>query len=481
MLKTIVVLFISVILFSCSGEEKRTDLDVFGMTGNVQSVTTVSYDAFDKFGEGNIEKANPEFSVIRICDFDESGNILVDKCGFIKKSEHSSTNFYNDSKQCIKTVYYLNVYGKEKQYGSFYYYDDKGMVIKAVDINNPKDVTYYTYKFDKEGRMLSKSKGQYWKETWEYENGELVKYTDSDMDGKIEEYYKDGLMYKRVLNKNLYRLMFYDEYKRLTEIDEYKNNVLNGKTQYFYSSPDSKQWFRAVTYDANGKNIKEKAYESPFTYFVMGKDTLSVFFKYDEKNIYISFNNKNGNDSITEKYKCELSDFVGYQFIYENGELISLKDLESSNITRYVDGIATVIESNEGKVTETKYCRNNQISQTIKDGSGKITYMYIKEGGNDKKSITITENGVTKKGEEVYENGKLVKSINAKTGVTSTYSYNEKGFVSKEKRSDGKTWTYQYDYDIYGNWIRKIKFENNIPKTILERSIKYYEPKQQKK
>ena len=115
MLKTIVVLFISVILFSCSGEEKRTDLDVFGMTGNVQSVTTVSYDAFDKFGEGNIEKANPEFSVIRICDFDESGNILVDKCGFIKKSEHSSTNFYNDSKQCIKTVYYLNVYGKEKQ------------------------------------------------------------------------------------------------------------------------------------------------------------------------------------------------------------------------------------------------------------------------------------------------------------------------------------------------------------------------------
>jgi len=43
--------------------------------------------------------------------------------------------------------------------------------------------------------------------------------------------------------------------------------------------------------------------------------------------------------------------------------------------------------------------------------------------------------------------------------------------------SDGilYTWyTYQYEYDEQGNWIKKIDFENDVPGFILERYYNYF-------
>jgi len=60
------------------------------------------------------------------------------------------------------------------------------------------------------------------------------------------------------------------------------------------------------------------------------------------------------------------------------------------------------------------------------------------------------------------------------------FKFDEKGNKTEESRYDINgnlvlDVNYKYDYDDKGNWIRKIKFENEIPEYILEREIEYYE------
>ena len=59
------------------------------------------------------------------------------------------------------------------------------------------------------------------------------------------------------------------------------------------------------------------------------------------------------------------------------------------------------------------------------------------------------------------------------------YKYDEKGNKIEENRyeSDGSLdnkWTYKYEFDKQGNWIKRIDFENKIAKFILEREYEYY-------
>ena len=165
---------------------------------------------------------------------------------------------------------------------------------------------------------------------------------------------------------------------------------------------------------------------------------------------------------------------MGYQYIYENGDLVARRDLENGAEHKFIDGILTITEEKDDDVTEKKYKRNNLISHITKDKNGKIKYSYVVEGNNSKKTITIIDNGETKKGEEIYENGKLVKFTEATNGLTSTIFYDNNGHMTELKNSDGNVWTYKFEYDSHGNWVRKITYENGKPDIITERSIIYY-------
>ncbi|MCK9414889.1 MAG: hypothetical protein M0Q53_21525 [Prolixibacteraceae bacterium] len=60
-----------------------------------------------------------------------------------------------------------------------------------------------------------------------------------------------------------------------------------------------------------------------------------------------------------------------------------------------------------------------------------------------------------------------------------TYKYNEKGNRIEENEYDtddslSSKYTYKYEYDTYGNWVKRIAFEDEIPRYILEREYEYY-------
>lgn len=57
--------------------------------------------------------------------------------------------------------------------------------------------------------------------------------------------------------------------------------------------------------------------------------------------------------------------------------------------------------------------------------------------------------------------------------------YDEKGnqIESNSYNSDGSLdskWTYKYEFDKQGNWVKRIDFEDGIPKFLLEREYEYY-------
>ena len=57
--------------------------------------------------------------------------------------------------------------------------------------------------------------------------------------------------------------------------------------------------------------------------------------------------------------------------------------------------------------------------------------------------------------------------------------YDEKGnkIESNRYNSDGSLyikWTYKYEFDKQGNWIKRIDFKDEIPEFILEREYEYY-------
>ncbi len=62
--------------------------------------------------------------------------------------------------------------------------------------------------------------------------------------------------------------------------------------------------------------------------------------------------------------------------------------------------------------------------------------------------------------------------------TTRTYEYNDNDLVVKEVwnsiYSDETIWTFDYEFDEQGNWIKQIQYENGEPKYIVARTIGYY-------
>ena len=95
--------------------------------------------------------------------------------------------------------------------------------------------------------------------------------------------------------------------------------------------------------------------------------------------------------------------------------------------------------------------------------------------------------GDTGLGRYIYDDfGNLIKVINEYNGKPASdtyYKYNTKGYLIEDKtkyddnyayKSDYSCYTYEYEYDRLGNWIKKITYHNYIPEMITIRSINYY-------
>ena len=72
---------------------------------------------------------------------------------------------------------------------------------------------------------------------------------------------------------------------------------------------------------------------------------------------------------------------------------------------------------------------------------------------------------------EIYSNNALSRR--------SVITYDDKGNEKEIKYYDGKgvfleERAYEYKFDKYGNWIERIEYINQFPKSFLEREITYY-------
>ncbi len=94
--------------------------------------------------------------------------------------------------------------------------------------------------------------------------------------------------------------------------------------------------------------------------------------------------------------------------------------------------------------------------------------------GNVKSVRRISYNTLIKSGEIVKGN------ISRNRGIHNYVIFNKRGnrIEGNNYNPDGSLQskhTSKYEYDPKGNWIRKIEFKDNSPKSIIEREIEYYE------
>lgn len=352
------------------------------------------------------------------------------------------------------------------QFGHNRYYDEKGNLLKEISLDDD-DVTNFKNTYDSSGRIISQIGGPY-KRFWEYDNGELVKFTEHFYDMEDELLYKNGLVYRENRKPEVYWTHSYDDQRRKVESTVYRNDNIIKKLKYIYSD-DGLAPIEEIEWDEDGAIKHDIAY----SYFIVGNDTLTIF-KYDKGELdEIVFYLKDSQGMTEDTYKTSSSMLFGFQYFYENGILASMRDLKKGTEHKYVDDIVTITEGDE-EVTETKYRRNIQISRITKDKTGKVTYSYVVDGDDDKKSITIIDHGETKKGEQIFENGRIIKFTDATNGLTNTVSYDDAGYVSEVKSSDGTVLSYKYEFDAQGNWVKEIEYKNGKPNKIWERFILYY-------
>lgn len=65
-------------------------------------------------------------------------------------------------------------------------------------------------------------------------------------------------------------------------------------------------------------------------------------------------------------------------------------------------------------------------------------------------------------------------------GIHFQVKYDEKGNQIEENlyNSDSSLsskWTFQYEFDKQGNWVKRIDFEDGIPELLLDRKYEYYD------
>lgn len=210
----------------------------------------------------------------------------------------------------------------------------------------------------------------------------------------------------------------------------------------------------------------------------------------------VLFNEDGTVNKITEyDSNGEIEDVDIYE--YENGEikLISHYNEEGNLVskTAYIkDGleIREQLYGSDGSLNDQYYVRNydskgNMIKEVWKyhkdpkesyiiqcffDKNNRVT-KYIRHG-DDISFLTYKDN-YSKFPVKIERPDPKTKKLK----VDESYEFNFQGNIIKEYHKGKLSRSYEYTYDIKGNWIEKIEFksEAKIPVEIIERKINYFE------
>lgn len=176
-------------------------------------------------------------------------------------------------------------------------------------------------------------------------------------------------------------------------------------------------------------------------------------------------------------YKIEQNDYIPdgtlanrIMYLYQNNKLIEYNEYDSQGLLfgtgKYELGenekpLKLKYKTNDGRYnwTETfKYDKNGNIVE--------IEHFRTKNAIDSKEIYTFNDDGYLDVS-ELYKDGEPVTKNTFKTDEDGSRTEMIYG-------ADSSKYTYIYNYDAKGNWIKKIVFENDNPSGILIREIEYF-------
>ena len=249
-------LIIFLILFSCSANNKKNDLQRENLKGNVKSVKEVSYEAVDKFGKitkGKKDWAWYDSKSNSNIKFDKKGN-LIEYSDFSSEGElyskHIST--YDDNGKFIEEI----KYDKDGK---------KVFITKIKEVENGNAREYKRY--DLEGNLILKGISKY------DDNHNLIESSRYKADGSLDS----KIIYKYDENDNKIEYSMYKSdgtliYQDKSKFDKNGNEVevnyygsegeLMAKANYQYTFDDKNNWItRTLIEDDIPKYIVEREIE----------------------------------------------------------------------------------------------------------------------------------------------------------------------------------------------------------------------------
>lgn len=218
-------------------------------------------------------------------------------------------------------------------------------------------------------------------------------------------------------------------------------------------------------FDEKGNNIKVSYYD------IQGNIWVERLFTYDEKNNIVSNINHSSNKidtvEICEYDSCgNLSKSTQYggqifKSIYEYKNQIILEHCYFNDKYSYFWFYKYDAKEN---LIECKKCTEEEVilgdDTCIKKGEfyQKSTYKYDDCGNKVEMTNYNTDNSINE--QQFYEHnelGDVIKKIRI--------------FETKKEELT----IFEYEYDNVGNWIKEIRYDNNIPIAITERTFEYFE------
>lgn len=287
-----------------------------------------------------------------------------------------------------------------------------------------------------------------------------------------------------------------------TDNDLSKNN-LNGNVKSVTSLS-----YEAKNYDGKlvkGDNVSEGLFEGNTVeiynntgylleeknFYYDGSVYLSVLYSYDEKGKLVNRSNFNhGKKGYSKEFEYD-----------ENGNMINEYDLTPTGIAQRnwaykydkkgnnIERSYTYFldESNDFKTLYEYDNDGNKVQESTYDKYGiQNTIIFYKHDTNG----NLIEEKVYSKSDLFYTNefkydskGNILEDIqttseNEKIKISNKYDSNgnliSKIRISSQNKEYDFNYSYQYDYDNLGNWIKRVKFTNGKPQFIRERTIEYY-------
>lgn len=156
-------------------------------------------------------------------------------------------------------------------------------------------------------------------------------------------------------------------------------------------------------------------------------------------------------------------------YLYKQDQLIEYNNYDSQGM---LFGTGKYETDENGQVTRLNYKTNdgryNWSESYEYDTYGNLTEIkrFKTEAVIDTKESYTFDNKGNIKESEFHRDNKLISKNN--------YKYDTEGNFNELNFGDSSVYTYKYNYDAKGNWIKKIVFENNNPSGILLREIEYF-------